>query len=332
MIGRREFIAGLGTAAAWPLAARGQQDNRVRRIGVLMPHDENDPAARIWVSAFTQALADLGWIDGRNVRMHLRWGGGHANRMQALARELVGLQPDIILASSTPATVALQRETRTIPIVFATPADPLGDGFVASLARPGGNITGFTSQDPAMAGKWAELLREIAPDIKRVALMFNPETAAGNGSHFLTTFETAARSIKVTPIAAPVRNYADIETVITSVGREAGGGLVVVPDGGFTTTHRTQIILLAALNNLPAVYPDAPFARDGGLLSYGPNRVDIFRRSASYVDRILRGAKLTDLPVQLPTKFEMVVNLKTAKTLGLAVPQSILLRADEVIE
>jgi putative ABC transport system substrate-binding protein len=299
---------------------------------VLISLSENDPMAKAQLSAFTKGLADLGWTDGRNLRMDVRWGAGNIDRIRMLAKALVELQPDVIHSNSTPGTAALQRETRALPIVFATPADPVGDGFVASLARPDGNITGFTSQDSAMAGKWAELLMEIAPGVKRVAIMFNPETAAGGGSHFLTAFETAARSAKVTPIAAPVRNDADIETVITSLGREAGGGLVVVPDGGFAMVRRAQIIVLAAQNKVPALYPDAPFARDGGLLSYGPNRLDIVLRSASYVDRILRGAKPAELPVQLPTKYEMAVNLKTAKSLGLTVPQSILLRADEVIE
>jgi putative ABC transport system substrate-binding protein len=329
---RRQFIAGLGSVAAWPVVARAQQSDHVRRIGVLMSYDENDPQAKARLSAFTQALSDLGWTDGGKVRMDVRWAAGNIDQMRMLAKELVELQPDVIYSNSTPGTAALQRETRTLPIVFATPADPVSDGFVASLARPGGNITGFASQEEAMAGKWAELLTEIAPGIKQVAFMFNPGTASGSGSHFLNAFETAARSAKVTPIAAPVRNDVDIKTVINSLGREAGGGLVVMPDGGFTNVHRGEIILLAAQNNIPALYPTSGFVRDGGLVSYGPDRADIMRRSASYIDRILRGAKPADLPVQLPTKFEMVVNLKTAKALGLTVPQSILLRADEVIE
>src|SRR6516162_204249 len=292
---RRTFIAGLGTTAAWPVLVRAQQSERIRRIGVLMSLSENDPAAMAQLSEFTKGLADLGWIHGRNLRMDVRWAAGKIDQMRILAKELVELQPEVIYSNSTPTTAALQRETRTLPIVFSTPADPVGDGFVVSLARPGGNITGFTSQEEAMAGKWAQLLTEIASGVKRVAFMFNPETASGSGSHFLTTFETAARSAKVMPIAAPVRNDADIETVINSLGREAGGGLVVMPGGGFTSGHRAQIILFAGQNKLPALYPDALFTRDGGLLSYGPDRVDIFRRSASYVDRILRGAKPTDL-------------------------------------
>ena len=218
------------------------------------------------------------------------------------AKELVDLQPDVILADATPATAALQRETRTIPIVFAVVSDPVGAGFVAGLPRPGGNITGFIIMEASMAGKWLELLTEIAPGIKRAAIMFNPDTAPGGGSYYLPSFEAAARSLKVEPIAAPVHSDAEIETVITSLGREPGGGLVVMPDT-FMIVHRAPIILLAARNNVPAVYSNRRFVRDGGLLSYGPDSVDIFRRSASYVDRILRGAKPADLPVQLPIKF-----------------------------
>ena len=262
--------------------------------------------------------------------MDLRWGGGDINRIRALAQELVGLQPDIILASTTPATVALQRETRTIPIVFATVADPVASGIVARLDRPGGNITGFANLEASLGGKWLELLSEIAPGLKRAAIMFNPDIDPRIGL-FMPSFETAARSLKVEPIIAPVHSDAEIETAIIALGREPGGGLVVMPDV-FMIVHRAPIILAAARNNVPAVYSLSDFARDGGLLSYGPDLVDIFRRAATYVDRILRGAKPGDLPVQFPTKFEMVVNLKTAKALGLTVPQSILLRADEVIE
>jgi putative ABC transport system substrate-binding protein len=326
---RREFIAGLGGAAAWPVVARAQQQpGRVRRIGVLMPGDENDPLWKPRLSAFTQALADLGWTDGRNVRMDLRWGRGDPNRIRALAQELVDLQPDIILTNTTPATVALQRETRTIPIVFATLADPVASGIVARLDRPSGNITGFANGEATLGGKWLELLSEVAPGLKRVAIMFNPDTAPV--SAFMPSFQTAARSLKVVPITTPVHGDVEIETAIIDLGREPGGGLVVMPDV-FMEVHRVPIILAAAGNNVPAVY-DSSFARDGGLLSYGVDRVDLFRRAASYVDRILRGAKPGDLPVQFPTKFEMAVNLKTAKALGLTVPQSILLTADEVIE
>jgi putative ABC transport system substrate-binding protein len=330
-IRRREFATLLGgaVATAWPLAARAQQDGRVRRMGVLMPYEENEPVAKPRLSAFTQALADLGWTDGRNVRMDLRWAGADNNRIRALAQEVVGLQPDIILASSTPGTVALQRETRTIPIVFVSVSDPVASGIVPRLDRPSGNVTGFANNEASMGGKWLELLSEIAPGLKRAAIMFNPDTAIA--STYMPSFETAAGSLKVVPITAPVHSDGEIETAIITLGHEPGGGLVVMPDA-FMTVHRAPIILAAARNNVPAVYNVSAFARGGGLLSYGADRVDSWRRAASYVDRILRGAKPGDLPVQFPTKFEMVVNLKTAKALGLAVPQSILLRADEVIE
>jgi putative tryptophan/tyrosine transport system substrate-binding protein len=326
---RRQFIAVLGSAAAWPVVARAQQPERMRRIGVLVSYDENDPEGKLRYAAFTQALADLGWTNGRNVRMDLRWGGDDINRIGALAQELVGLQPDIIVTNTTPATVALQRETRTIPIVFMGLGDPVASNIVPRLDRPSGNITGFANWEGSLAGKWLELLSEIAPGLKRAALMFNPDIFPI--PTFMPSFQTAARSLKVVPIMAPVHSDVESETAIIALGCEPGGGLVVLPDI-FAVTHRASVILAAARNNVPAVYGFSYIAREGGLLSYGPDSVDIFRRAASYVDRILRGAKPGDLPVQLPVKYEMAVNLKTAKALGLAVPQSILLRADEVIE
>jgi putative ABC transport system substrate-binding protein len=326
---RRDFITLLGGAAAWPLTARAQQGDRVRRIGWLTPHDENDPARKTYVSAFTQALGDLGWIDGRNVRMDLRLAGTDINRIRALAQELVRLQPDIIVTNGTPATAAVQRETRTIPIVFVSGGDPVASDIVPRLDRPSGNVTGFAGYELSLVGKWLELLSEIAPGLKRAAIMFNPDTTPV--SVYLPSFETAARSLKVVPIIAPVHSDAEIETAIIALGREPRGGLVVMPDN-FMAVHRAPIILAASRNNVPAVYDLSFYARDGGLLSYGPDPVDAFRGAATYVDRILRGEKPGDLPVQFPTKFEMVVNLKTAKALGLTVPQSILLRADEVIE
>jgi putative ABC transport system substrate-binding protein len=261
--------------------------------------------------------------------MDLRWAGADVNRMRALAQELVGLQPDIILTNSTPATAALQRETRTIPIVLAGVGDPVASGLVPRLDRPGENITGFATNEATLGGKWLELLSEIAPGFKRAAFMFNPDTLPA--SLYVPSFETAARSLKVEPIIAPVHSDREIETAIIALGREPGGGLVVVPDV-FTVAHRAPLIFAAARNNVPAVYGLSDFVRDDGLLSYGADPVDTFRRAATYVDRILRGEKPGDLPVQFPTKFEMVVNLKTAKALGLAVPLSIRLRADEVIE
>jgi putative tryptophan/tyrosine transport system substrate-binding protein len=327
---RREFIAGLGGAAVWPHAARGQQGDRIRHIGVLMPGDENDPQLKHRLSAFTQALADLGWADGRNVRMDFRWApGSDINRIRALAQEVVGLQPDIIVTDTTPATVAVQRETRTISIVFAGVNDPVASGIVAALNRPGGNITGFANLEATLGGKWLELLSEIAPGLKRAAIMFNPDTVPV--STFMASFETAARPLKVVPITAPVHDDVEIETAIIDFRREPGGGLVVMPDV-FTDLHRAPIILAAARNNVPAVYPSSHFIREGGLLSYGPDRVDAFRRAATYVDRILRGAKPSDLPVQFPTKYEMAVNLKTAKALDLTIPPNLLAIADEVIE
>jgi putative ABC transport system substrate-binding protein len=329
MIGRREFIAGLGSAAAWPMVARAQQSDRLRRIGVLMPYDESDPELKRRVSAFTQALADLGWTDRRTVLMDVVWAGGDINRIRMSAQELVGLQPDIIVPYGTPATVALQRETPTIPIIFVNVSDPVASGIVTRLDRPDGNITGFANFEAALGGKWLELLSEIAPGLKRIAIMFNPDTAPV--SAFMPSFETAARSLKVAPIIAPVRRDIEIETAIVALGHETGGGVVVMADI-WTLGHRVPIILAAARNNIPAVYTNSAHVRDGGLVSYGPDQVDLFRRGAIYVDRILRGAKPVELPVQLPTKFEMAVNLKTAKALGLTVPPSILLRADEVIE
>jgi putative ABC transport system substrate-binding protein len=325
---RREFIAGLGSAVAWPLNAHAQQPSRKRRIGVLIGGDENDPLEKTLVSAFTQALTDLGWIDGRNLRMDLQSYGDDINRMRAHAHELVGLQPDAIMTAGTPATAAVQQETRTIPIVFAGVGDPVASGLVTRLDRPSGNITGFATQEAPLGGKFVELLWEIAPGLKRAAIMFNPDT---HSPVHMPSLETAARSLKVVLIMAPVHDEVEIETAIVDLGREPGGGLVIMPDT-FMNQHRATIILAAARNNVPAVYALSYFARDGGLLSYGPDVVDIFRRSAAYVDRILRGAKPGDLPVQFPTKYEMVINLRTAKALGLTIPPNLLALADEVIE
>jgi putative ABC transport system substrate-binding protein len=330
MIRRRQFIAGLGSAAAWPVVVWGQQADRVRRIGVLIGGDENDPEVKRRLSAFAQALANLGWTDGRNVRIDIRCVGADNNRMRALAQELVGLHPDIILTAGDPSTFAVQRETRTIPIVFASVGDPIASNIVARIDRPNENVTGFAILEASLGGKWLELLSEIAPGLKRATIMFNPDTSPFV-SRFMPSLETAARSLKVMLIIAPVHSDAEIETAVIALGREPGGGLVVMPSA-FTSVHRAPIILAAAQNNVPAVYLDSVFVRDGGLLSYGVDRVDLFRRAATYIDRILRGAKPGDLPVQFPTKFEMAVNLKTAKALGLKVPQSILLSADEVIE
>jgi len=326
---RRKFITLLGGAAAWPLTARAQQTDNVRRIGVLMGWEEDDPDAKVWLSGFVQGLAELGWTDGRNARIDVRWASDNAARMRIFAKELVDLKPDVILSTNTPETAVFQRETRTIPIVFVIVGDPVGSGCVSGLARPDGNITGFGIQEPSMAGKWLEVLTEIAPGLKRAAFMFNPDTAPFIG--YLPVFEAAARSLKVAPIAAPVHNDAEIETVIGSLGGEPGGGFVGAPDS-FMVVHRALITSLAARSNVPAIYPYKFFPKDGGLASYGADFFDEFRRSASYVDRILRGAKVSELPVQYPTKLDLVVNLRAAKAIGLTIPESFLARADQVIE
>jgi putative ABC transport system substrate-binding protein len=328
---RREFIAGLGSTAAWPLAARAQQPERMRRIGVLMRHAESDPDGRIWLSALEQGLTQLGWANGQNLRIDVRWAAGDVERMRKLAKELVELQLDMMLANSTAATRALSRETGSIPIVFVAISDPVGDGFVAGLPRPGGNLTGFINLEASIGGKWLQILADIAPGLRRAAFMFNPETAPGRGSYYLPSFEAAARALKVTPIAARVQSDAEIEKVITSLGGEPGGGLVVMPDN-FPVAHRAIVISQAARNRIPAVYWISVFAQDGGLLSYGADEVEIMRRSASYVDRILRGAKPGDLPVELPTKYELVINRRTAKALDLTIPETLLAIADEVIQ
>jgi putative tryptophan/tyrosine transport system substrate-binding protein len=330
---RRDFITLIGGAAVtWPLAARADQTGRVRRLGVLMAPQESDPEGKSQLSGFTQALATLGWIEGRNLQMEIRWGGGDANKARIYAKELVALQPDAILAQGTPVTAAFQRETQTIPIIFVVVTDPVGDGFVAGLAHPGGNITGFLTSESGITAKMLGLLTEIAPGLKRVAMLFNPDTAPGGGTYYLRDFEAAARSSKMEPIVARAHSDAEIETVVTSLGREPNGGLIVMPDF-FMFNHVEPIISLAARNKVPTIYPwRFVVAKNGGLLSYGPDLSDIVRRGAPYIDQIFRGAKPADLPVQVPVKFEMAVNSKTAKALGLTVPPSMLLRADEVIE
>jgi putative tryptophan/tyrosine transport system substrate-binding protein len=328
---RREFITGLGGAAAWPLAARAQLSDRIRRVVVLMTNSESDAEAQANLASFTQELMRLGWIEGSNIRMEIRWANANVDRMQMLAKELVELKPDVIFAHTTPVTAAFRRQTRTIPIVFVIVSDPEGAGFVESLSHPGANITGFVNIEASMGGKWLQLLMEIAPSLKRAAIMFNPDTAPGGGSYFLPSFEAAARSLAVEPTSMPVRSDAEIDRAFASLQGENKEGLVAMTDS-FNLVHRTQIVSLAARYNIPTVYAEADFVKVGGLISYGDDAKDIFRRAAPYVDRILRGAKPSDLPVQLPLKMEMAVNVKTAKALGLTVPQSILLRADEVIE
>ena len=327
---RREFIALLGgAAAAWPLAARAQEPDRVRRIGVLSANAEDDPEIRARLAAFRQGLEKRGWSEGRNVRIDYRFTPAAA-QAQVLAKELVALQPDVILAHSTPVTAALQRESRTIPIVFAAVVDPIGSGFVASLPRPGGNITGVMNYEYSVTGKWLAMLKEIAPSLVRAAFVANPKTATYY-DYYLRAGETLAPSLGIEPVPTFVENATDIERAIASFASARNGGLVVLPDVT-TAVHRDLIIALAARHRVPAVYFARYFVAAGGLMSYGNDLVDVFRQAASYVDRILRGDKPADLPVQAATRFETVVNLKTAKTLGLTVPPGLLVAADEVIE
>jgi putative ABC transport system substrate-binding protein len=328
---RRTFIIVLASAAGWPFVVRAQQPDRVRRIGVLMGFAENDPQAHAMIAAFREGLQKLGWTDGRNTRTDIRWTTpADAESRQLFAKELVALQPDLILSHTTPTTAALLQQTRTIPIIFATVSDPVGSGFVASFPRPGGNVTGFTLIEPTVAGKWVELLNEIAPRVNRVAFLFNPATAT-YADYFLKPFKAAALSFAVEAIAAPVRDRSELESVVAAQAREPNGGLIVMPDS-FTDAHRAEITSLAARYHLPAVYAYRFFTKLGGLLSYGVDLTNNFRRAAIYVDRILKGEKPADLPVQQPTRFELVINLKTAKALGLTVPQSLFARADEVID
>ena len=314
-----------------PLAAGAQQTSQMRRIGVLMGLAESDPGAQARVAAFRKGLQALGWAEGRNVRFDIRWvTTSDAPAMQRFAKELVALQPDLILSHNTPTTATLLQHTRTIPIVFVVVSDPIGSGFVASFPRPGGNVTGFTNIEPTMASKWLELLKEVAPRVARVAFLFNPATAP-YAEYYLGPFKAAAASVAMEAIPAPVRNTSELESAIAAQARTPNGGLVVMTDS-FLVTHRAKITALAGRYRLPAVYPFRDFIEVGGLLFYGNDLLDSFQRAATYADRILRGATPNELPVQAPVKFELVINLKTARALGLTMPQSVLLRADEVIQ
>jgi putative ABC transport system substrate-binding protein len=324
---RRDFIALAGGAAAWPLGARAQQPDPMRRVGLLLGIAENDPEARLRVKAFQQGLRDLGWLDGRNVRIDYRFAASDPERIKQYVAELVRLAPDVIVGNSSPVIAALRQATSTVPIVFAVVNDPVGQGFISSLARPGGNITGFTFIEFAMIGKWSGMLKDVSPDLSRVVLMFNPDTAPYYDD-YLRSFERMPWSIPVAVSAAPVRNAAEIEEVIAKLGREPGSGL---PDP-FIIAQRDAILRSAQKHRVPAVYAYRQFVSEGGLMSYGPDTADIFRRAGSYVDRILRGEKPADLPAQSPVKFELVVNLMTAKAIGLAVPPTLLATADDVIE
>jgi putative ABC transport system substrate-binding protein len=310
--------------------AIAQQSERVRVIGVLVGVAEDDSEIPHRIAGFQQGLRELGWTEGRNIRIHYRW-AAEIDRMQTFAQELSALQPDVLVASSTAVVRALLRETRTTPIVFVAAADPVGDGFVASLARPGGSTTGFTNSQSSMGGKWVELLKEIARNITRVAVMFNPDAAPSGGSYFLSPLQTAAASLAVRPLATPVRNPAEIESALAALGREPGAGVVVMPDN-FTSAHRELIVALAARYRVPAIYPFRYFATDRGLMSYGVDLIDLYRRIPSYIDRVLKGAKPSDLPVQAPAPAQLVINLTVAKSLDLTVPRILLARADKVIE
>jgi len=326
---RRQFITLLGVAAAWPLTARAQQGERMRRIGVLMSiADDREGQER--VAVFREELQKLGWTEDRNVRIDYRWTGGDPEHMRTYAAEIVQAIPDVILANGSPIVAALRQETRTIPVVFAAVIDPLGQGFVANLARPGSNITGFTNMEFTVLGKMLELLKEMAPNVIRAAAMFNPMTGSYVPNYLLLS-EASSASLGIDLAAIPVRDVAEIEATVGNLGRQSGSGLILPPEP-FTITHHKLIIAMADQHHVPAIYAYRSFVGEGGLMSYGPDPYDIFRRAASYVDRILRGETPSELPVQQPTKFEFVINLKTAKKLGLTVPDRLLALADEVIE
>ena len=327
---RRKFITLLGgAAAAWPLAV-GAQSDRMHHIGMLMAHSENDPEFKAYVAAFREELQRLGWTQGRNIRIDARWGAlDDADARQRSARELVALKPDVILTQNTPPTASMLQQTHTVPIVFVIVADPVGSGFVDSLARPGGNATGFTVMPPTIGGKWLELLKEIAPRVKRAAFLFNPATAP-YADIYLTPFKADAVSLGMEAIAAPIHDTRELDSAVAAQARDPNGSLVVMPDG-FLNVHRGEIISLAARYRLPAIYPWRFFPELGGMLSYGCEQRELFRLAATYVNRILLGAKPSELPVQAPVKFELVINLNTAKALGLDVPLHLRQRADDLI-
>ena len=335
-LGRREFITLLGGAATtramlWPRNARAQNPDGMRRIGVIKGIDEKDPAWQREAAAFLEELKKFGWTEGANLRIDNRSGGGEANLSAMAAKELVALNPHIILAQSTPVVRALLQETRTIPIVFTSVSDPIGENFVASFPRPGGNATGFTNMDATMGGKWVGLLRELAPSIKRLSVLFNPAVATAGGSFYLRPIEAAAGSFSLAVETHAVRSVAELQATLAKLEQITDGGLLVMPDP-FTNVHRASIIAFADRRRLPAIYAFRNIAAEGGLISYGVDNVDLNRRAASYVDRILRGERPAELPIQAPTKFDLVINLKSARALGLTVPDKLLALADEVIE
>ena len=324
---RRDFIAALGGVTAWPTVARTQAE-RVRRVGVLMGWSESEPQFRSWLTAFIHEMARMGWVLGRNVQIDERWTNNEVDRTGAFARELVQLQPDVILVGTTPATAAIYRETRSIPTIFTAVVDPVGSGFVSGLPRPGGNITGFSVIERSVGGKWVEIIKEAAPHIERIAAMYNPNSSPF--SAYMGSFEDSAGALNLTSFVTPVHDDGEIEAAIDIIGRERAG-LVIFSDG-FMGAHRAAVIRAAMQNKVPSIFDVPFFARDGGLASYGPSYPDLFRRAANYVDRVLRGEKPADLPVQMPTKYDFVINLRTAKALGLEIPATLLVRADEVIE
>jgi putative ABC transport system substrate-binding protein len=329
---RREFVTLLGGAAAWPVAARADSSERVRRIGVLIGNSEGDGESTPGLAAFRKGLEALGWIEGRNIQIDVRRGQSKLDRIEMLVRELVALRPDVLLAHSTPVTAAMQRETKAMPIVFIFVSDPVGSGLVASLPHPGGNITGFINIEASLGGKWAELLKEVSPGVNHAAILFNPETAP-YFAYYVEPFAAAAYSLGIEPMASPVRSSEDIEKIVGLVVAKPNGSLVIAPDIFVNRGDNLQLVRsLAARERIPVVYPYRFMITRGGLISYGIDQLDLYRRAPAYVDRILKGANPAELPVQLPTKFEMAVNLKTAKELGLTLPATLLGRADEVIE
>jgi ABC-type uncharacterized transport system substrate-binding protein len=325
---RREFIFAISGAAAWPVATRAQE--RTRQLAILLQYTDDNAEAQHWVAALREGLQKAGWVEGRNLRIDYHWGGTDTNLVERLAKEIVAAKPDVIFTSGSPTTRILKQETRTIPIIFGNLVDPVGQGFVASLSRPGGNVTGFVNLEASLTGKYLELLREIAPGVARVAIFYNPASAPYH-EIYIKPFKTTAASLGIVPIVAPVRDLVELEGVIATQAREPNSGLVSMPSG-FEISHYKEIVALAARYRLPAVYSSLGSARAGGLLAYSNDITDNFRRAAAYVDRILKGEKPSELPVQFPVKFELVINLKAAKALGLDVPLFLQQRADEVIE
>lgn len=332
MIRRREVLTLLsGAAVAWPVAASGQQSERVRRIGMLMTVQESDPATQGYIAIFQRRLAELGWVEDRDVRFNRRWAAGNPERIRSNVAEIVGLRPDVIVAANTPTVAALHKETKSIPVVFVSVSDPVGDGFVESLARPGGNVTGFTNTISSLGGKWLELLRDAVPGLSRVGFLFNRAASPGGGTYYLESFQAAAKNFGLMVVQLELRNEREIDNVIAGFTAAGGDGIVTNSDA-FISVNRDPIIAAVARHRLPTTYVAPVFARNGGFLAYGTAAELQWQAAAGYVDRILRGEMPRNLPVQLPTKFELAINIKTAKALGITVPPTLIARADEVIE